>query len=101
MNTVAKLTPKQEKMARIVAEIFEMSGMSTAEASRVLECLLEVTKPAKPPTTPPATVPEICENETSNITTVPSQSCRVQFRPRRFHPLAEDRLNQEKGSRRV
>ena len=49
MNRAEKLTPKQEKMARIIAELFEMSDMSTAEASRVLECLLEITKPAKPP----------------------------------------------------
>jgi hypothetical protein len=49
MNSAEKLTPKQEKMARIIADIFEMSDMSTAEASRVLECLLEVTKPSIPP----------------------------------------------------
>jgi hypothetical protein len=49
MNSPEKLTPKQEKMARIITDILEMSDMSTAEASRVLECLLEITKPAKPP----------------------------------------------------
>jgi hypothetical protein len=43
MNHAEKLTPKQEKMARIIAEIFEMSDMSTAEACRVLEFLVEVT----------------------------------------------------------
>lgn len=43
MNRAEKLTSKQEKMARIIADILEMSGMSTAEASHVLECLIEVT----------------------------------------------------------
>ncbi len=43
MNSPEKLTPKQEKMARIIADIFEMSDMSTAEACHVLECLIEVT----------------------------------------------------------
>ena len=43
MNSAEKLTPKQEKMARIIADLFEMSDMSTAEACHVLECLIEVT----------------------------------------------------------
>jgi hypothetical protein len=43
MNSPGKLTPKQEKMARIIADLFEMSDMSTAEACHVLECLIEVT----------------------------------------------------------
>lgn len=49
MNSAEKLTPKQEKMARIIADIFEMSGMSTAEACHVLKCLLEVTNPTNHP----------------------------------------------------
>jgi hypothetical protein len=43
MHRTEKLTPKQEKVARIIADIFEMSGMSTAEAGHILECLIEVT----------------------------------------------------------
>ena len=43
MNSPEKLTPKQEKMARIIADLFEMSDMSTAEACHVLECLIEAT----------------------------------------------------------
>ena len=43
MNRSEKLTPRQEKMARIIAELFEMSDMSTAEATHVLEFLIEVT----------------------------------------------------------
>ena len=43
MNSTEKLTPKQEKMARIIADLFEMSDMSTAEACHVLKCLIEVT----------------------------------------------------------
>ena len=43
MNSTEKLTPKQEKMARIIADLFEMSDMSTAEACHVLECLIDVT----------------------------------------------------------
>lgn len=43
MNSAEKLTPKQEKMARIIADLFEMSDMSTAEACHVLECLIEAT----------------------------------------------------------
>jgi hypothetical protein len=43
MNHTKKLTPNQEKIAQIIAEIFEISGVTTAEASRVLEFLIEVT----------------------------------------------------------
>lgn len=49
MNRSEKLTVKQQKVAQVIIDIFETSGMRMDEASHVLECLIEVTKPAKPP----------------------------------------------------
>jgi len=43
INRVEKLTSKQERVAWVMADIFEWTGVSTPEAGQFLECLIEVT----------------------------------------------------------